>query len=60
MDKLERLARENAVVAEIGRIVRSSLDIREIYERFAGAVNKLIPFDRIAIVLIDSEGHSTN
>ncbi|MDI6761889.1 MAG: PAS domain S-box protein [Thermodesulfobacteriota bacterium] len=60
MDELERLARENAVVAEIGRIVSSSLDIGEIYERFAGAVRKLIPFDRIAIVLIDSEGHSTN
>ncbi len=60
MDELERLARENAVMAEIGRIVSSSLNIVEIYERFPRAVNKLIPFDRIAIVLIDSEGYSTN
>jgi PAS domain S-box-containing protein len=60
MDELKRLARENAVMAEIGRIVSSSLDIRDVYERFAGALSKLIPFHQIAIVLIDSEGHSTH
>jgi len=60
MDELKRLAAENAVMAEIGRVVSSSLDIGEIYERFGKAVRKLIPFHRIAIVLMDSEGHSTN
>jgi PAS domain S-box-containing protein len=56
MDQLKRLARENAVLAEIGRIVSSSLDIGEIYECFATAVKKLLPFDRICIGLIDPDG----
>lgn len=60
MNQLKRLARENAIMAEIGRIVSSSLDIEEIYERFARTVNKLLPFDRIAIVLIGSEGNTTH
>ena len=49
----EILARENAVLAEIGRIINSSLDINQVYERFAKEVGKLIPFDRIAISVAD-------
>ena len=30
-----RLAQETGVIAEIGRIISSSLDIEEVYERFA-------------------------
>jgi PAS domain S-box-containing protein len=51
----KRLAQENAIVAEIGQIVSSTLNIEEIYERFAEEVKKLIPFDRIVINLIDIE-----
>ena len=40
-------------MAEIGRILSSSLDLDEVYEPFAEQVNKLIPFDRIVIDLID-------
>ncbi|MBM4349467.1 MAG: PAS domain S-box protein [Deltaproteobacteria bacterium] len=58
MNETKRLDRENAIMAEIGRIVSSSLDIGEIYERFAATVKKLIPFDRMAIALMDSEGQS--
>lgn len=47
------LARENAVMAEIGRIVSSTLKLEEVYERFAQEVKKLIPFDRIAVSLVD-------
>ncbi|RPI99572.1 MAG: GAF domain-containing sensor histidine kinase, partial [Deltaproteobacteria bacterium] len=50
-----QLAKENAVVAEIGRIIGSTLDIEEVYERFAEEVRKIIPFDRIVINLIDTE-----
>ena len=49
----ERLAKENAVLAEIGRIIGSTLDINQVYERFAEEVRKLIPFGRIAIHLVD-------
>ncbi len=43
-----RLARENAIMAEIGRIINSTLNIEEVYRRFAEKVKELIPFDRIA------------
>ncbi len=45
------LARESAIVAEIGRIISSTLNIEEVYERFAEEVRKLISFDRIVIDL---------
>ncbi len=45
----ERLAEEMAVIAEIGRIIGSSLDVNEVYERFVVEAKKLIPFDRISI-----------
>ena len=50
-----RMARENAIVARIGRITSSTLDIENIYERFAEEARQLIPFDRISIAIIDHE-----
>ncbi|MFZ2448432.1 MAG: response regulator [Syntrophobacteraceae bacterium] len=50
-----QLARENAIMVEIGRIISSTLDIDEIYEGFSEEVKKLIPFDRIVINMIDVE-----
>ncbi|MDP6514611.1 MAG: GAF domain-containing protein, partial [SAR202 cluster bacterium] len=44
---------EQLALAEIGRIVSSSLNIDDIYEGFADAVAKLVPFDSIAIAMID-------
>ena len=52
-EEAKQLARENAIMAEIGQIISSTLNIEEIYERFAEGVNKLIPFDRIAINIIN-------
>ena len=45
----QRLVQETETVAEIGRIISSTLNIDEIYERFAQEVKKLIEFDRISI-----------
>ncbi len=50
-----RMAHENAIVAEIGRIVSSTLHIEEVYEGFAKEANRLIPFDRISVNLINSD-----
>ncbi len=50
-----RLAQENAIFAEISRILSSTLNIDEVYDRFAAAVRRLIHFDRISICAIDSE-----
>jgi PAS domain S-box-containing protein len=56
LEKSERksrlLAQENAIVANIGRIVSSTLNPEEVYDRFAEEVRKLIPFDGIAINII--------
>ena len=49
----ERLAEETAVIAEIGWLVGSTLEIDEVYERFAIEARKRIPFDRLAINLND-------
>ncbi len=54
--EVNRLAQENAIMAEIGRIVSSTLNIEEVYERFAEEVRKLIPFDRIGISIKNIEG----
>ena len=57
-EEAKLLARENAVMAEIGRIVNSTLDIKAVYERFAEEVRKILSFDRIAINIIDSENRT--
>ena len=57
-EEAKRLAQENATVAEIGRIISSTLEIDEVYDRFAGTVRHLIDFDRISISIIDAE-HQT-
>ena len=35
-ESAQRLARENAIVAEIGRIISSTLNIEEVYRTFCG------------------------
>jgi PAS domain S-box-containing protein len=50
-----RLARENGIIATIGRIISSTPNIEKVYERFAEEVKKLIPFDRLAVNLNDLE-----
>jgi len=53
-----RLAEEMAIIAEIGRLISSTLDIDEVYERFAAEVRKLIYFDRISVNLINPDGET--
>ncbi|MFH2001494.1 MAG: GAF domain-containing protein, partial [Planctomycetota bacterium] len=38
-------------IAEIGRLIGSTLEIDKVYERFAVEARKLIPFDRLAVNL---------
>jgi PAS domain S-box-containing protein len=45
----ERLAGEMALIAEIGRVVGSTLDINEVYERVATEAGKLIAYDRLLV-----------
>ena len=59
-EETELLAAENALLAEIGMIISSSLEISDVYEGFARQVRQLIPFDRIAISLVDMESFTFN
>jgi PAS domain S-box-containing protein len=54
-ENARQLAQENATMAEIGRIISSTLDIDEIYQSFSEEVRKIISFDRIVISAIDTE-----
>ncbi|MBP1714162.1 MAG: multi-sensor hybrid histidine kinase [Deltaproteobacteria bacterium] len=53
-----RLAQENAIMAEIGQILCSTLNIDTVYERVSETVRRIIPFDRMAINIIQPEGNS--
>jgi signal transduction histidine kinase len=54
-ENARKLAQENAAMAEIGRIISSTLNIDEIYESFSKEAKKLVAFDRIVINIIDTE-----
>jgi PAS domain S-box-containing protein len=54
----KRLASENTAIAEIGRIISSTLAIEDVYGRFADEVRKILPFDRTAINVTNHE-HKT-
>jgi len=47
----KRAEQEKTILADIGRLIGSTLDIDEVYERFAVEARKLIPFDRLAVNL---------
>ena len=53
--ELRTYTEEQAVVDEVARIVTSTLDIDEVYEKFALEVKKLVDFDRMSINLINHE-----
>ncbi|MFB3886026.1 MAG: PAS domain S-box protein [Thermodesulfobacteriota bacterium] len=57
-EETRRLAQENAITAEIGRIVGSTLNIDEVYERFAEELRKLISFDRVSIAIINHKNRT--
>jgi PAS domain S-box-containing protein len=54
-EELRRKTERIAVISELGRIISSSLDIREVYDAFANGVKRLIDYDRISIALYDEE-----
>ncbi len=57
-EESRKLAEENAIMAEIGRIISSTLNIDDVYERFAEKVRDLIPFDRITIRTINPKNNT--
>ncbi len=57
-EQAESEATEGTVLAEIGRIVGSSLVIDSVYSRFTDQFRKLIDFDRISISYVNSQRSS--
>jgi PAS domain S-box-containing protein len=53
-----QLAQENELIAEIGKIISSTLDIDKVYERFAEEVRKVIPIDRISVNIINPKDNT--
>ena len=51
--KERRRLEEKAVVDDVARIITSTLNIEEVYERFAAEVKKLVDFDRMSINIFD-------
>jgi diguanylate cyclase (GGDEF)-like protein/PAS domain S-box-containing protein len=49
----KRAEEEMVIISAIGTVIGSTLDINEVYERFAAEARKLIPFDRLAVNLHD-------
>ena len=59
--KVQRQSREREVLAEIGRIIGSTLHIDDVYALFAEQVRLLLPFDVISITAVDlKQGTATH
>ena len=54
----KQLASENELIAEIGQIISSTLNIEEVYERFADKVREVLLFDRIAVNKINLQDYT--
>jgi GAF domain-containing protein len=50
-----QLIKDQLLIARIGQVISSTLDIDEVYGRFAQEVSNLVPFDRMSINIIDQE-----
>ena len=53
-----RLAQENALIAEIGRIISSTPNIEKVYDNFAEKVKEAIPFDRISVSTVNMKNNT--
>ncbi|MCH7712616.1 MAG: GAF domain-containing protein [Chloroflexi bacterium] len=51
-----RKAQEDSAMADIGRIISSSLDITEVYQHLGREIQTLIPFHRMTLVMVHADG----
>ena len=54
----EMSSRERGIMADIGRLLGSTLDLSEIYEGVVGKIRDLLPFDRLSLVRLDVSENS--
>lgn len=55
-----RWTEETSIMAEIGRVISSSLDISEVYDRLGEEIKRLIPFDRFGMSLVNNESGTSS
>lgn len=53
--RLQARTQEMALVDEVAQIITSTLDIDEVYEKFAQEMKKLVDFDRVSVHLINHQ-----
>jgi GAF domain-containing protein len=53
--RLQATTQEIALVDEVARIITSTLDIDQVYEKFALEMKKLVDFDRVSVHVVDQE-----
>lgn len=58
-ESARRLAQEDAAMAEIGRVINSTLKIEDVYEQFSNIVGDLLPFDMLWVSTNHPEDQST-
>jgi signal transduction histidine kinase/CheY-like chemotaxis protein len=51
----EQMEQEATNLAELGRIVSSSLEIGDVYEKLGETIGKIIPFDRMSLSFVNYE-----
>ena len=51
----EQMEQEATTLAELGRIVSSSLEIGDVYEKLGETIGKIIPFDRMSLSFVNYE-----
>jgi PAS domain S-box-containing protein len=56
----KRIEEEGFILAEIGRVIGSTLDIDELYERMAAEIGKLILFDSLRVNLLNAQQDTLN
>ena len=56
-DRLAQRAKEEAVLANVGRVVNSSVDLDDVFEPFAELAGELVHADRIVITTVDGDEH---
>ncbi len=53
-----QMAKESELIADVGKIISSTLNIEEVYAQFAEKVREAIPFDRISISIINMKNYT--
>ena len=54
------MAEEYSMMAEIGQIISSSLDINDVYSSLVERIRRLIPYDPLTMSLVDNANQTTS